>query len=132
MEGAKPVSKQVKLSLASLAKLDMGKIDMTFSRHMQVIVRDCQSRPADKKARKVRLTLFVVPVADELGQMSDILISFKMANSMPDSQSKSYVMAARPDGAVIFNPDNPSDIRQGTLDLDGLTEVEEDGKDGAN
>jgi hypothetical protein len=101
---------RMELTLESLKELDHGKIASEFHVHLRRAIEDCLSRPAEGKARTVRMELTVVPsdVADADCEQVDIRAT--ITSTVPKARSKNYRMTALANGRVTFHdelPDNP-------------------------
>lgn len=106
---------KIKLGLSTIKELQMGKVSAAFDHELQHVVKDCMDRPDDKTARKVQLTIDVVPDTSD-GVCDMVQASFTVKSSVPARKSRVYQLSAHASGAVLVNPESPEDIGQGTLD----------------
>lgn len=104
-----------KFSIATLAKMDQGRIAAALEQALKRCEDDCKDRPAVKDARKVNLLISLEPVEDG-GELESVDITFKITDTVPKRCSKTYNMkAAR--GGLLFNELSPDDVNQKTLDM---------------
>lgn len=96
--------------------LDGGIPAATIDNAVRSAVKDCVSRPRLKKARKVTISLLVVPEDDEDGMRRDVQIFADCSVSLPKAKSQPTKMRPNHDGKLLFNPASPSAPDQGTLD----------------
>jgi len=102
-----------KFELASVAKMDMGRIRSAWDREMRLAREDCVDRPALKKARKVILVATLTPSDGEDAELIDV--QFEIDHKLPRRTSRPYQMqVAR--GRMLFNDLSPDDVAQMTLD----------------
>ena len=105
------------LTLSALMRdLDGGRISEAFMRELQRVALDCEDRPADDKARKVRLELRVEPVLDEQGFLESIKGKFFVTSQVPQRRSKTYDFGFRKGGHLVFNDLSDDNIHQGTIE----------------
>lgn len=112
---------KIRLSLATLGQLDLGKIDAAFAAELRHVVKDCIDRPHEESARKVVLELAVTPRASD-GVCSVVDGEFTLKSTVPPRRTRPYEMAVHASGQLLVNPESPDDIRQGTLDEVGGSE----------
>lgn len=105
-----------KLTLAMLKDLDMGRVAAGFQKELDHIVKDCEDRPGDVRARQVTLKLSLVPDSDGMGVCETVQGEFSITSSVPNRVSKKYQMRVHANGSLLFNPESPEDVTQGTLD----------------
>lgn len=117
---------RVELSLESLKNLDYGKVQAEFQKLLEFIIKDCWERPHDAKARKVLLQFEAEPVTDG-HDCTDIRARFKMKASVPDRQTKDYMMGLTKGGHIYFQEDSSDSPDQESLPFEGkqTTESEE-------
>jgi hypothetical protein len=107
---------KMRLTLDVLKDLDMGKVAAGFQKEVAHVVADCMDRPSDDRARKVGLIMSVVPDCDGMGVCETATVEFKIQSSVPARQSKTYQMRVHANGSLLFNPESPDNVHQGTLD----------------
>lgn len=108
------MAKQV-FKFESLTALDGGRMRVAFDQKMRALLEDCRDRPGLKQARKLTLTVSLVPVPDERGELDSCTVAFDFKVSNPKLASKAYDMKATR-GGLIFNELSPEDIDQMTID----------------
>lgn len=106
---------KVRLDLQQLAMLDNGKVAAIFARELRHVVTDCVDRPTDDKARKITMTVSVVPQECD-GVCETVEAEVQIKSSVPDRRTRPYQLAVNARGDVIVNDASPEDVRQGTLD----------------
>lgn len=104
-----------KFTLATIADMDGGRIRTAFEQALKRIEADCKDRPGVKAARKLELVLTMTPVADD-GDLDSVNVTFRIKDSVPKRESKSYNMQAVP-GGLLFNDASPEDVHQMSLDM---------------
>jgi len=102
-------------TLATIAEMDGGRIRAAFEMALRRLEADCKDRPGVESARKLALVPHMTPVCDG-GDLDSVNITFKITDTVPKRESKSYNMQAVP-GGLLFNDASPEDVRQGTLDM---------------
>lgn len=111
-----------KFSLGALSTIDNGKVAAAFAHALRRCEEDCKDRPAVDTARTIMLDIQITPVVGDDGALESVNVSFRIKNSVPERQSKTYnktynMQATR--GGLLFNELSPDDVRQGTLDSPG-------------
>lgn len=106
---------KIRLSLATLGQLDLGKVDAAFANELRHVVKDCIDRPHEGQARKVVIELAVTPRPSD-GVCSVVDGEFTLKSTVPPRRTRPYEMAVHASGALMVNPESPEDVRQGTLD----------------
>jgi hypothetical protein len=102
------------LTLANLKDLDLGKIDEAFQRHLARAAIDCMDRPTESKPRVVTLQFEVVPVEVD-GDCDEVVVRIQTTSKVPTHKTRPYSLAPRRNGALVFNPDSPTNVAQGTF-----------------
>lgn len=106
------------LTLQNIARLDDGRIAKAFEMELEHIVRDCNDRNTLKKPRVVALVFRVVPQVQPSidGRMpegcDEAIVDCKIHSNIPKRESKSYTMAVKQSGALVFDDVNPADGNQ--------------------
>lgn len=103
------------LTLGSLADLDLGKGAEVFQRLLKRAVEDCMDRPGDKAPRKVALEIHIIPVMEQSGDCVEVSAEIVCTAKVPTYRTKPYSMGVRKGGILVFNPDSPDNINQGTF-----------------
>ena len=108
------------LTASTLAKLDRGAAAAALDKAIETAVRDCLDRPSDERARKITLTLELVPVKDVI----DNVIScegakgvYKVRYRQPDWESKELDFGVRENGMLVFSELSPDNHRQAMLNI---------------
>lgn len=107
-----------KFGLEELGSLDLGKAKTAFEKLVKTAVRDCEDRPADKRIRKVTLTMTLAPVPVINGTTIDcesIKSTLKTACRIPDYETQTYDFGIRSGGELVFNEDSPGNVKQATF-----------------
>jgi hypothetical protein len=105
----------VQLTLDSLNRLDFGKANETFQRHLARAAVDCMDRPTDSKPRKVLLQIDLVPVMEQDGDCTEVAAQIQVVSKVPAHRTKVYSLGLRRNGALVFNEDSPTNIDQTTI-----------------
>ena len=103
------------LTLDNLKDLDFGKIGEAFNQEIQRVVRDCNDRPGDKRARKVAIEFAVVPVLGEGGDCEECLVEAQITSAVPKRRTKVYTMLPNRNGQLAFHPELPDEPDGQTL-----------------
>ncbi len=106
------------LTLASLVDLDMGKATLAFQQHLARAAADCIDRPGDTKPRKVILEISMVPVIENDGSCDEVNSQICVSSKVPRHQTKVYSFGVRKNGSLVFNPDSPDNVSQGTFTME--------------
>ena len=107
--------KRCKLSLASLAELDLGKVDGAFKAQLRHILADLVDRPEEKKERTIILKMSVAPEEVSRGVLDSVRVWFQLGSKVPGLRSKDYSMLAS-DKDISFNADSLDDAKQLTFE----------------
>ena len=102
--------------LAALATLDGGRIREAVNQAIQAAETDCRDRPGLPGARKVTLTLSIVPVSTASGDLDSVNVECEIKTQSPARKSKTYNMNATTDG-LVYQELAPEDADQMTFDL---------------
>jgi hypothetical protein len=105
-----------KFTLATLAEMDSGRIRVAFEQALKRLEDDLKDRPAVESARKITLLVSLVPVVGDEGDLDSVDVDFKITDSVPKRESKTYNMQATRSG-LLFNELSPDDVKQRTLDM---------------
>jgi hypothetical protein len=106
------------LSAETFPQLDHGRGALTMNRAIKTAISDCLDRPADKRPRKVILTLEFVPVMEVYEQSAScegVKGRYTVKGSMPQYESGALDFGVRANGTVVFNEHSPTNHRQTTL-----------------
>lgn len=112
------MGERLPLSLDNLKRLDLGTASKQFQMALDEVIADLVSRPMDETKREVTLTLSLVPQADHNRQLVAVMATFMVKSKRPGWRTMDYQLAVSAAGDLMFNPDSPDDVRQGTLPLD--------------
>jgi len=127
---------ELKLSFATLAKLDNGKADRLFQYHLQKVAADMAARPGDATVRKVTFELILKPICDaDTGDIEGAAVEIECKSKVPIFRTRKYQMKVQQNG-LLFNADFPDQPNQPSV-LQGLEnpnetddEDEDDDNDG--
>lgn len=115
----------IELDLASLDKLDDGRVSVAFAHELKRAVQDCMDRPGDKKPRIVTLEFSLKPVCSTEGgvvEMDGADGDFKIKSKVPTRQTKTYSFRANKRGQLAFSSESPENADQTTFnDIDPQT-----------
>lgn len=106
-----------KFNFESIPSMDDGRIGKAFDSILRRCIEDCRDRAADKRARKVTLTVQLNPESDDQGNLVGVDVAFDIGEAIPKLKSAEYSMRASRAGP-FFNELSPDDSNQ--LTLDGL------------
>ncbi len=111
---------QHELTLATVCKIDNGKIAEALNHELKQMVNDVCDRPGDRKVRKVTFDVELSPNFDrDSGVLDSINTEFKVKSRAPARKSIVYPMLATKEGTLLFNEHSPNDPRQGHLYANG-------------
>lgn len=107
-------------NIDSLKGISGGRVVEALEQAIHRCGKDVVDRPGVKGARVVMLQVSVAPVAqaDLHDPNSNAIASIQctIRESVPDRKSEPFNVEVRGNGALIFNPASPNNVRQGTLD----------------
>jgi len=106
-------------SLESLIELDGGRVPVAFNQAVVRLLKDCEDRPNDSKARKVTVELSLKPIGDEHGNLDEVKGSFKVKDTVPERETKEYSFGVRKRSGqpvLVFNDMSDDDVNQKTID----------------
>lgn len=106
-------------TLDALRDLDGGKAAEAFRLHVQRAALDCLDRPADPKPRVVTLQFSVAPVLETDGSCDRVEVQINASSKVPNHRTRVYSFGLRRNGILVFNPDSPDSVDQGTFLPDG-------------
>jgi len=109
---------KVSLSLANLKRLDFGKVDVAFQRHISRAIEDCMDRPGDPHPREVLLRLKVEPADNQAGLCDAVMMHAEVASRVPVHRSADFHCRPRKTdkGALlVFDDESPDNADQGTF-----------------
>lgn len=115
---SKPLTK---LTLASIAKMDGGRLGIAFQDHIERARQDCMDRPGESKPRVVTMTVTIKPKLDVDGLCETVDTQVKFADTIPKRQSKIYNMSLTKQG-IGFNDESLENVEQKSLEFDGENE----------
>lgn len=113
-----------RLSLENLHTLDSGAAVKQFLRLLEQAQVDINSRPGEKRPRKIKIELSLTPktvteVDEDTGHGRTSLIgaamSIQLDIKLPNRRTLEYDLGFSADGALVFNRESPFDFRQPTL-----------------
>ncbi len=99
------------LSLATIRRIDLGKVAMAFDIELARAVADIHDRPGLDRARSVVLQVDMEP-GDEEGIVH---VGFQVKGRVPQKQTRPYSMVMVGENALRFNAESPEDPRQMTM-----------------
>jgi hypothetical protein len=113
------------LSLKELHKLGGGKLALAFEREVSRIHADIVDRPADERARKLKLVFSFTPGRVEALGVDTVDVDVACRADVPPYQTRPYECKSVPkSGELLFNLEAPENVDQHTIDM-GLDYVEE-------
>lgn len=104
------------LTLNGLSKVDGGRVDEVFRRHLSRAIADCEDRPGDKTKRVVQIAVLITPDVQQDGAVTDVNIECEVSSKVPKHISRTINCAVRSNGRAVFNDLSQDDIDQRTLD----------------
>jgi hypothetical protein len=102
-------------SLKTLMELDGGRVVEAWDQAVKRCVADCEDRPAVKKPRKVILELLLEPLCEQ-GSLDSVDGAFKVTDSAPKRETKTYNFGVRRGQLLVFNDLSDDDIHQKTIE----------------
>lgn len=101
--------------LAALTELDGCRIRTAFDLALARLTEDCKDRPAVKARRSVTLTVSLVPVPNDEGDLDTVDVDCQLQEKLPKRESRTYNMLPTRNGLLV-NEVSPDEVRQRTLD----------------
>ena len=101
--------------LAALTELDGCRIRTAFDLALARLTEDCKDRPAVKARRSVTLTVSLVPVPNDEGDLGSVDVDCQLNEKIPKRASRTYNMLPSRKGLLV-NEVSPDEVRQRTLD----------------
>lgn len=105
-----------KFDLATLSRMDNGRIATAFEQALSRLRYDCEDRPAVEGKRTLTLSVVLEPVAADDGALASVDVTFALSEKLPKRASKSYNMESVA-GGLLFNELSPDEVKQKTLDM---------------
>lgn len=105
------------LNTQNLALVDYGNLSAALNKSIRGMIQDCENRCTDKRKRKVKLELELVPVVierDSTFYCENIELTWNVSGVAPNYQSKVDV-GIRSGGMGVFAPDSPQNHLQTTF-----------------
>lgn len=103
------------LTLANLADIDNGRIQLAFDAAIRRVIQDLADRPSVNKDRKIELIVKIGPDCDaEQGMLIGGNIQFEVKDSVPKRQTTIYPMKLGGNG-LLFEPQSPDNPDQTVL-----------------
>lgn len=109
---------QLPFDLTTIKDLDYGVINAAFKAHLARVVKDCEDRPLDDKARTVVIKFILKPNIDKeggTGEVDGVMVQTELYSDIPTHRTREYQMLATQDGGLKFNPDLPAEPKNATL-----------------
>lgn len=105
------------LNLSTLKdQLNGGRVGIAFDQELKRVVKDCEDRPADDKARTVTITLEIKPVLDSDGFCEEVTGQIKINSTVPKRKTKPISFGVRRGGMLVFNDLSEDDVNQSTIE----------------
>lgn len=111
-----------RLTLASLAEIDGGRLALAFEQALKRCVLDCEDRPGESKPRKLTLNLELTPTLDEDLVCDNVKLQFHISDNVPKRRTKKYDMSLRKGGHLLFQPDSLDNVDQTTFEFNEESE----------
>jgi hypothetical protein len=105
-------------TLQTLHLLGDGALERDFLAVLSGLVKDCLARPGVVKKRQVSLVVDILPDVRSDGTCDGVVVGVQVASKSPAKVVPPYLMQAKSTGALQFQPDNPGNPDQGSLDLE--------------
>lgn len=90
------------LSLESLAKIDDGVVAAMFKKAAEQVIKDCEDRPGEKKAREVELKMTITPVVDQEGNCDGLMSQFSCKSRIPLRHTTGIPLVIKAGGKAAF------------------------------
>jgi hypothetical protein len=110
--------RQKPLTLDNLRELDFGKIGAAFQAELQHVVKDCQDRPTDDRARSVSIVFKLAPEVDVKAGVihADVIeVGCEITSNVPKRRTQIYKMKPQANGTLLFHPELPEEPEGSTL-----------------
>lgn len=104
-------------SFRELCDIDGNRLEIAFDNHLKRCLMDIQDRPAEKKARKITMTVEVTPNLDVDGMCESVDTQVQFKDSIPERKSKVYNLGLRSNGVATYHPEVLDNHAQMALDL---------------
>lgn len=101
-------------NFAALRDFDDGRLPAAFDDALAACVSDCADRPGERKARKITVTVELVPVLRDGKTLDSCEIAFEVKHSAPPRQSIAYSLDVKGE-ELLYMPGSPEDHRQPVL-----------------
>lgn len=102
--------------IESLGTLDDGRLALSYQRHLQRLIADCENRPMDKTARELTITLKVTPSLVEEGYLSDVNIEGHLKSKVPAHVTRPVNCRVKAKQRAVFNDMAEDNAAQRTID----------------
>lgn len=103
-------------SIADLAAVDRGVLDLLFQAEIARILADLHDRPNLAAARKLAVEIQLTPRTGSAGTLEGTAVSFAVKATLPPQRTLGYDMGLKGTNALIFNDLAPENHRQRTID----------------
>lgn len=103
-------------NLGELNNFDGGVIVKAMQLEIERCSHDCVKRPKEEASRTATLAIKLTPVTDDEGALEGVRMEFQAKSQIPVRKSRKYTLGVRQTGGLLFNDNNPSDVRQKGID----------------
>jgi len=110
-------------TLDTLQELDGGRVVEAFNQAIRRAVADCDDRPGEQNARKITLSVALVPVIDDSGACDGVDATFDIRDTIPTRKSKRYSFGMKSDGRLYFSTESPDNVAQADFGFDEAAEA---------
>ena len=104
------------LDFSGLQEIADGTVTAAVNHHLQRAIRDCEDRPGDETARKVKLEVLLKPLTTQDGACVDVVAECQISSTTPKHISKPVECRVKAGGRAVFNDLSEDDVDQRTLD----------------
>ena len=105
-------------SFGDLKNLQQGLYERCFKEYLSRAIADALDRPTLKTPRAIAVRLLLTPVVGNTGALESISLEIEMDGRIPKVRSRPFSTANLGTKGLVYNDLSPSNVNQGTLELD--------------
>lgn len=108
------------MTLTKLHECGLGIVDDMVMHELQRCIEDMQQRMGNKKERRVKMDIILLPDPDDQGIVRDTILTFHVSSSIPKGATRGTHFKIGEKGKLLTNAASPDNVNQTTLnDLPG-------------